>query len=77
MRTVKIANCIEHGLHGKRDYCFVCGRPVEQIEFVPAEDYHKLRRVLDELLGAIDSMPGVPSKLLGRKMAEVKRGAEL
>lgn len=31
-RTVKIARCPEHGLHGERDTCFVCNGPVEQVE---------------------------------------------
>jgi hypothetical protein len=29
--TVHIAYCPEHGLHGARDVCFECGKPVEQI----------------------------------------------
>lgn len=37
--TVNIAYCPEHGLHGARDTCFECGKPVEQIPMrvVPAE----------------------------------------
>ena len=33
-----IACCPEHGLHGQRDRCFECGRPVEQVPMVPAEE---------------------------------------
>jgi hypothetical protein len=33
----KIAWCPEHGLHGARDTCFECGKPVEQLEMVPLE----------------------------------------
>lgn len=32
--TVFIARCPEHGLHGEREECFVCGGPVEQVEMV-------------------------------------------
>lgn len=34
--SVRIARCPEHGLHGERTECFVCGRPVEQVPMVPA-----------------------------------------
>lgn len=33
--TVSIARCPEHGLHGERTECFICGGPVEQVEMVP------------------------------------------
>lgn len=33
-RAVNIARCPEHGLHGERDECFVCGGPVEQVRMV-------------------------------------------
>jgi hypothetical protein len=36
--SVKIARCPEHGLHGERDTCFVCGGPVEQVDVIPAEE---------------------------------------
>lgn len=29
--TVEVARCPEHGLHGRRDTCFECGGPVEQV----------------------------------------------
>lgn len=32
---VTIARCPEHGLHGEREDCFVCGGPVEQVAMVP------------------------------------------
>lgn len=35
--VVTIARCPEHGLHGERTECFVCGGPVEQVRMVPAE----------------------------------------
>lgn len=34
--SVQIARCPEHGLHGERDECFVCGGPVEQVKMVEA-----------------------------------------
>jgi len=34
--VVYFARCPEHGLHGERTECFVCGKPVEQVPFVPA-----------------------------------------
>ena len=32
---VDIAYCPQHGLHGERQECFVCGGPVEQVRMVP------------------------------------------
>lgn len=32
---VSIARCREHGLHGERTECFICGGPVEQVAMVP------------------------------------------
>lgn len=32
-----IAKCAEHGLHGERDDCFVCGEPVAMIGYVRAD----------------------------------------
>jgi hypothetical protein len=40
----KIARCPEHGLHGERTECYVCGGPVEQVEMVPAYEYEHLRQ---------------------------------
>jgi hypothetical protein len=36
-RVTYIARCPEHGLHGERDECFVCGGEVEQVPFVPLD----------------------------------------
>lgn len=38
---VLIARCPEHGLHGCRNECFVCGQPVEQVPMVTASDAAK------------------------------------
>jgi hypothetical protein len=35
---VSIACCPDHGLHGARERCFVCGGDVEQIPMVPCDD---------------------------------------
>ena len=32
---VWIARCPEHGLHGQRDECFVCGQRVERVPLLP------------------------------------------
>jgi hypothetical protein len=42
MNFVEIARCSEHGLHGERQECFVCGGPVEQIQMVPKADLEDL-----------------------------------
>lgn len=34
MGYLRIARCHEHGLHGERTECFVCGGPVDQIDVV-------------------------------------------
>lgn len=34
MITANVARCPEHGLHGSRTDCHVCGGPVEQILMV-------------------------------------------
>lgn len=34
----RVARCAEHGLHGCRDRCFVCGGPVEQVDMVELAD---------------------------------------
>lgn len=34
-QAVNIARCPEHGLHGERTECFVCGGPVEQVPMYP------------------------------------------
>lgn len=38
--VVHVARCPEHGLHGCRDECFVCGGSVEQVAMVPLADLH-------------------------------------
>ena len=45
MLKVNIARCEEHGLHGERDECFVCGGGVEQVPMVPLNDL--MARVAD------------------------------
>jgi hypothetical protein len=37
--VVYIARCPEHGLHGCRDECFVCGAEVEQVPMVTLDDH--------------------------------------
>lgn len=50
---VLIALCPEHGLHGERTECFVCGGAVEQIAMIPAATVlAENRRLKSALLGA-------------------------
>ena len=37
MSAVNIAHCPEHGLHGHRKFCYVCGGLCEQVAMVPVE----------------------------------------
>lgn len=53
--VVYIARCAEHGLHGERDECFVCGAMVEHVTFVRADLFlaekrrsYRLKRLLYE-----------------------------
>lgn len=39
METIEIARCPEHGLHGDRRECFVCGGSVERVPMVLRADY--------------------------------------
>jgi hypothetical protein len=36
--VANIARCPEHGLHGARSECFICGGAVEQVPMVPCDD---------------------------------------
>lgn len=47
-RSVSIARCPEHGLHGERTECFVCDGPVEQVPMVPCDDA-AVERAMDAL----------------------------
>lgn len=50
--SVNIARCPEHGLHGARDECFECGKPVEQIPMVPVWRAEKAEAEVEKLRGA-------------------------
>jgi hypothetical protein len=58
---VHIARCPEHGLHGRRDECFVCGGHVEQVAMVPVaqaqqrghDEREQLYRTLSDALDAM------------------------
>ena len=41
--VVCIARCAEHGLHGRRQECFICGKRVEQVPVVLLENFEKAR----------------------------------
>lgn len=42
--VVYFANCPEHGLHGERDECFVCGKPVDHVAYVRADLHARVRQ---------------------------------
>lgn len=52
--VVYIARCPEHGLHGARDTCFVCGKPVEQVPMVEAARVPK-QEITEEQIAAATS----------------------
>jgi hypothetical protein len=52
-KIVEVAYCPDHGLHGARDTCFVCGKPVQQIPMCfagerPDGDSHWATVVIDD-----------------------------
>lgn len=51
MSVVNIARCPEHGLHGERTECFICGADVEQVEMAPAADLLEAIEAIDDLMG--------------------------
>jgi NTP pyrophosphatase (non-canonical NTP hydrolase) len=61
-----IARCPEHGLHGERDECFVCGGPVEKVPMVEAVQPPQLpdvhveagARILAEIESGEGAQPG-------------------
>lgn len=51
---VYIAKCAEHGLHGERSECYVCGGEVEQVAMVPLAEVvtreHAFRAAKDQVI---------------------------
>jgi hypothetical protein len=47
---VKIARCPTHGLHGRRDFCFDCDKPVEQVAMLPVAELEKLQPTEGDVL---------------------------
>lgn len=79
--TVLIARCPEHGLHGERAECFVCGGPVEQVPMLPADYFNRdeidwlqsaARRAADDTM-----VPSAaePLRELARKLARLRESA--
>ncbi len=67
---VCIARCPEHGLHGERQECFVCGGPVEQVLMAPAEVMGpKLERILLRAQDDVDT--------LAAERDELRRGGRI
>jgi hypothetical protein len=63
-----IAWCPEHGLHGARDTCFECGKPVRQIPMVPIAGEERLNRLVADFEAGGDAErdndePGVASSV--------------
>ena len=52
---VYIARCAEHGLHGDRTRCFICGAPVEQVPMIPVEDGSGIALIAAERQRQIDA----------------------
>jgi hypothetical protein len=46
--VVYVARCTEHGLHGCRETCFECGKPVEQVPMVELDLSPALRRPVEQ-----------------------------
>lgn len=59
---VKIACCPEHGLHGERSECFVCGGPVEQVEYVPANQLRGAVSALTDVRAYAESLKRSPER---------------
>lgn len=53
--VVHIALCAEHGLHGERDECFVCGGPVEQVPMIYAEQLERAEGRVAALERAVEA----------------------
>lgn len=62
-----IAKCAEHGLHGERDECFVCGKPAEHVGFVRADLFLQIRGRLDRRIHDLDQS----WKARGRELNEI------
>lgn len=55
-RITHIALCPEHGLHGERTECYVCGGPVEQVPMVPAGSTREAPRAERAAADALDAV---------------------
>jgi hypothetical protein len=72
--AVHIARCPEHGLHGERDECFVCGGPVEQVPMVPADLDAATDRVLALLVRAYGARESAETRQQARHLASAASG---
>lgn len=48
--AIDIAKCPTHGLHGRRNACFVCGETVELVAMVPVAERDQLRDLVAALI---------------------------
>lgn len=65
------ARCPDHGLHGERAECFVCGGPVERVPFIPVDVFVEVARALimawEELEQLAVTPVPLPEELLERQ----------
>jgi hypothetical protein len=53
--SARISRCAEHGLHGARPECFVCGEPVERVLMLAVDDVLKPGPVRSAVIAAAAS----------------------
>lgn len=62
---VRIARCPEHGLHGERQDCFVCGKPVEQATMIEVSR-DDVGLLIDGVASMVDATHREAAPLLNR-----------
>jgi hypothetical protein len=67
--TVHIARCPEHGLHGERSECFICGGEVEQVEMASVDVDAATDRVMALMVRTYGAMPSEETRLQARRLA--------
>jgi hypothetical protein len=66
--VVNIAYCPDHGLHGSRRTCFVCGRAAEQVPMVPFTEHEHGSAVTDAAPGRkVSGHRAAAMRLLGAR----------
>jgi hypothetical protein len=77
--VVNIARCPEHGLHGERQECFVCGGEVEQVPMIHAaalvpviQEQERLRAELRDASAAMSAAAAMLTPRMRAGTAEAK-----